>query len=219
VQKKSSTAFTLIELLVAIGIIAVLAALLLPMIVTMQAKARSTRCMSQLRQLGTAARLYANDNDMNLPVTVHQRRTGVKSWTISLQQYAGGTAVFRCPCDEDETRQYSYVMNDFLTPNPAGAIDLNFSKLTRLEHPAQTFLYAEASQGYTGADHFHFTDYHGAAIPMEVFADQIAVKRHAGASHYVFADLHVETLTAEQAQALLGKIGSRFVDPTVESDL
>jgi len=59
--------FTLIELLVVIGIIAVLAALIFPVIVKAREKARQTTCLSNLRQLGMAMRMYADDWDGCLP--------------------------------------------------------------------------------------------------------------------------------------------------------
>ena len=59
--------FTLVELLVVIGIIAVLVALLLPALNNARAGARSVQCMSNLRQIGQAANLYAVSNKGSLP--------------------------------------------------------------------------------------------------------------------------------------------------------
>jgi prepilin-type N-terminal cleavage/methylation domain-containing protein/prepilin-type processing-associated H-X9-DG protein len=60
-------AFTLIELLVVIAIIGVLASLLLPALGRTKDQGRNTVCVSQLRQLGVATRVYADDNNNILP--------------------------------------------------------------------------------------------------------------------------------------------------------
>lgn len=64
---KQRKGFTLVELLVVIGIIAVLISILLPALGRARENARRVACSSLLRQIGIAARAYANENKDSLP--------------------------------------------------------------------------------------------------------------------------------------------------------
>ncbi|MGE4565280.1 MAG: prepilin-type N-terminal cleavage/methylation domain-containing protein [Victivallaceae bacterium] len=62
-MRKSFSMFTLIELLVVIAIIAILAAMLLPALNRARETAKTTKCLGNTRQIGSAAQMYAIDND------------------------------------------------------------------------------------------------------------------------------------------------------------
>ena len=75
-ERTNHGGFTLVELLVVIGIIAVLIAMLLPVLSRAQEAARAAKCMSNLRQIGVANVLYANTYDDYVPA-------GVTSYTLA----------------------------------------------------------------------------------------------------------------------------------------
>jgi prepilin-type processing-associated H-X9-DG protein len=66
-RKKSETAFTVVELMVVVGVLAILAALLLPALARAKEKSYRTQCGNNLKQIAVAFHLYASDHDDRLP--------------------------------------------------------------------------------------------------------------------------------------------------------
>jgi prepilin-type N-terminal cleavage/methylation domain-containing protein len=98
-------AFSLIELLVVIGIIAILFALLVPVLKTAREQAKNVNCVSNLRQVGLAMTNYAIANEGALPSSplTTPLYPGNWLWDVSipdankLVQYGAAEDVFFCP--------------------------------------------------------------------------------------------------------------------------
>ena len=93
---KHSRGFTLIELLVVIAIIAILAAILFPVFGRAREKARETACLSNLKQLGLAHHMYAQDYD-ELFVIEDTMGNPQPRLTTALTPYVKNRHIFYCP--------------------------------------------------------------------------------------------------------------------------
>ncbi len=111
--------FTLVEMLVVIGIIAVLAGVIVPVLAKSREKGRQVNCGANLKQIGQALEMYAADNDQRLPDsqpcywtmpacgkntaavwdgTTAQKRTAIDlSWQGAIMQYVKDKGIFVCP--------------------------------------------------------------------------------------------------------------------------
>ena len=202
-------AFTLIELLVVIAIIAILAAMLLPALGRAKQRAWTTSCLSNVKQIGVAVRMYADDNGDALPRSAH---TG-QSWVNTLQPYCSGTNLWRCTRDTNKTRVFSYALNDYLLPQDTGVGANDYSKIAQVPRPADTFWLAETADTYVNLDHFHFSPVNDGDYSPASFASQVAIRRHLSGANYLFVDGHAQFLIWNLVRPQLIQTGSRFVDP------
>lgn len=141
---RTKRGFTLIELLVVIAIIAILAAILFPVFARARETARSSSCLSNLKQLGTAAQLYIQDFDgrffpggQNVGITPRDR----------LDPYTKNTRIWVCPSETHATvkagtdpRYVSYMFNGQLANKVDGSI----------RTPADTVITHDADTGELG---------------------------------------------------------------------
>lgn len=125
--------FTLIELLVVIAIIAILAAILMPIFAQAREKARAASCTSNLKQLGTAFHMYANDYDGMLPHLWCNAPPAPPDRT--LDRYVKNDKVFFCPSDpiKGKTFHTSYGRNFKVW----GAVDAGYSVMHLADVPTR----------------------------------------------------------------------------------
>ncbi|SPE62450.1 conserved hypothetical protein [Verrucomicrobia bacterium] len=101
---QAGAGFSLIELLVVMAIIALLAAMLLPSLRRASEAGRATACLSNLRQIGLALQLYAQDNKNRLPVMRDKSATSVTNDLpgpdLVLSNYVANLRVLRCLSDK-----------------------------------------------------------------------------------------------------------------------
>jgi len=143
--------FTLIELLVVIAIIAVLASLLLPALTAARDKSRAAACASQLKQIGTAELMYADEyNDFVTPRAGSASVWGSSTcWANLLAPFSGGDGkVFDCPTDT-RTFKYdqwdlSYGLNKLTMTNNSNSSSI---RLNQVSTPTTNLMVADCDRG------------------------------------------------------------------------
>jgi prepilin-type N-terminal cleavage/methylation domain-containing protein len=117
-------AFTLIELLVVIGVLAILAALLLPALARAKERGRQASCINSVRQQTLAVLMYADENRDILPPTAYNDANDNEvDWPSLLDPYLNYVAkIHLCPSDRN-SQINSYGLNelafvDLTDPDP-----------------------------------------------------------------------------------------------------
>jgi prepilin-type N-terminal cleavage/methylation domain-containing protein len=111
--------FTLIELLVVIAIIAILAAMLLPVLAAAKRRAQRINCVSNIKQVNLAFRIWEGDNNNLYPMALSTSAGGAKenvscsgNNTAGAYKTQGMTNIFTCCSNELSTTRIIYCPSD-----------------------------------------------------------------------------------------------------------
>ena len=158
--------FTLIELLVVIAIIAILAAILFPVFARAREKARQAGCQSNLKQIGLATIMYAQDYDETLPPILMQSGANMYAVNEILHAYVKNEQIWRCGSDDVgavETTEVGAAMNISYSGNtvtmkwllPAYGLTASPLRLGSVHRPSECALFWDArSTGSSFPDDF-----------------------------------------------------------------
>jgi prepilin-type N-terminal cleavage/methylation domain-containing protein/prepilin-type processing-associated H-X9-DG protein len=216
---KRRSGFTLIELLVVIAIIAILAAILFPVFAQAREKARQASCLSNLKQLGLAAFMYAQDYDETYPVLDMRYSKGfvgplpqgnvdpAKSpcssglWCNLIYPYVKNKGVYKCPSLSDRIYicdgvDYGWnVGTNQSTPTYSNGLGRFPPPITlaSIPAPADTIMIGHPSKVENDP-----------MLWVNVSRPDWLSQYHLGGNNYAFADGHAKWLKMEYVISHLG---------------
>ncbi len=209
--------FTLIELLVVISIIAILAGMLMPVVLHAREAARSTKCLSNLRNLGQAAEMYAIDYDGRMPIAYYfDMDTGkFHCWDITTVGFGPGqkfepgllwpnlelssdsSEIHQCPSLEaknpwDQELYSGYNYNTSYVGHGSGEVRTESVMQAAIKDPKNCALFGDGEYA-DGPNKFMRAPFGDGKWGDRGFVGRYAGTqgyRHQGQTNVIFADLH-----------------------------
>ena len=198
-------AFTLVELLVVIAIIALLAGLLIPALKGAVGSRDETVALNNMRQIGVAFSLYANDNSFMLPSrsAAQPSQSSPDKWPVLLSKYLGDVRVYASSFDtqnwilrslttaqalSNDQNNTSYIMNGY---NDLGAFNSSGVQI-RINQFASTANVILLGTPMIGSRQFYM-DFEEA--PNGNQNDALQTAAFNGGSNYLFADGSAKFIT------------------------
>jgi prepilin-type N-terminal cleavage/methylation domain-containing protein/prepilin-type processing-associated H-X9-DG protein len=212
IGKQEPRGFTVIELLIVVAIIAALAAIAVLGFRSAAVASRQSACMGNMRNIGAALHLYAQDHDGRFPETSHSTDLD-GAWVYALEDYMGDFETARvCPEDPQKrerirARGTSYILNSYIfVPeiDPFGsAMGPALNRLTAIPEPTRTliaFVCSDNTGTGPGNDHTHSNQWSSwAALAGDIAAGRFGgggPLEPKGRSNYLYVDGRVESIPA-----------------------
>ncbi|EIQ00921.1 prepilin-type N-terminal cleavage/methylation domain-containing protein [Opitutaceae bacterium TAV1] len=191
-REKNASGFTLIELLTVIAIIGVLAGITIPVISSMRDRAKDAICLNNLRQVGMAMNLYAQDNKGQLPV----KYTTQTNWVLGIKGYLATHGVLPklnihdnknvLVCGKNLATAIAPVSNDLAYTCGMNDI-LSQKSLNQITNQSQTCLVGDGKCKSDGKSW-------ELIIRPEPARKALPINVHNNRYHFVYVDSHVAAL-------------------------
>ena len=200
------------ELLVVVALVSGLAVLAVMGARTALLASRQSQCMANLRNIGTALHLYAQDHDGRFPETTHS--TGLdRAWVFALESYLGDFEAARvCPADPKREERIkakgtSYILNSYIfvpETDPFGQpLGPALNRLSAIPDPARTliaFVCSDRMGTGPGNDHTHSSQWRTwSGVLRDISPGRFggsAKDSAKGRSNYLYVDGRVESIPA-----------------------
>ncbi len=186
-------AFTLIELLTVIAIIGILAAIIIPTVGKVRSTARRSQCASNLRQIGMAFLLYAQENKNTLPA-VYMPATPPELPDPGYWYQPIAIAMGRDKDDMWKKEQSFFFCRaappEELPPHYTMSHAVSGKNLDKIDAPSRRVVAADGTGGS------------GAGISDSAPFGGISATRHDGGANYVYLDAHVQFLKEIPSESL-----------------
>jgi prepilin-type N-terminal cleavage/methylation domain-containing protein/prepilin-type processing-associated H-X9-DG protein len=220
---RESAGFTLIELLVVIAIIAILMGILMPALSKVRKQAWSVTCGSNLRQVGVAANVFAQDHDNKVPraddqslLSGHTNEETTR-WFKAFMPYLAqhvisgdyrDVKIYRCPAYPEKRNTLNFAVNGW---KDGTTVVVGLTRLVDIKQPGskiyladfedctEQYIVAKETDSGLGRTDVFLPDHLSASnVPFSTWAGRrIAQKRHRQGHNALFLDWHVSYIQVE----------------------